>query len=187
MTSPVRPVDLDVAPTGPVHVVLALGSNLGDRAATLSSAVRALGQVAGLATERVSPVVETEPVGGPEQDDYLNAVLVGRTTLSAHDLLSGAQSVEAAHGRVRDTRWGARTLDVDIIVYGDLVSRGERLELPHPRAHERAFVLVPWALVEPDATLPGPSGGRVAGLAVAAPDAAGVRPSDVVLTTEPIR
>lgn len=187
MTSPVRAVDLDAVPPGPVHVVLALGSNLGDRAATLASAVAALAQVAGLVVAGASPVVETAPVGGPEQSDYLNAVLVGRTTLSPHALLVATQSVEDAHGRARQTRWGARTLDVDIIVYGDLVSRGADLELPHPRAHQRAFVLVPWCSLDADAVLPGPSGGQVADLAAQAPDLAGTRPAHVHLAAGPIR
>lgn len=181
MTSPVRAVDLYATPVQPVHVVLALGSNLGDRAATLASAVAALVSVDGLAVGTSSPVVETDPVGGPDQADYLNAVLVGTTTLSPHDLLAATQSVEDAHGRERGIRWGPRTLDVDIVAYGDLVCTGERLEVPHPRAHLRAFVLTPWAAVEPDAVLPGPRGGRVADLAASAPDAGGLRPSPVVL------
>lgn len=184
MTSPVRPVDLAAAPSSPVGVVLALGSNLGDRVATLASAVSALQALPGLVVERVSPVVETEPVGGPEQGPYLNAVLLARTTLSPLDLLTGTQSVEDAHGRVRQTRWGARTLDIDIITYGSLVSRSGRLELPHPRAHERAFVLVPWASVDPDAELPGPHGGRVAALAATAAAAPGIRAAPVQLATE---
>jgi 2-amino-4-hydroxy-6-hydroxymethyldihydropteridine diphosphokinase len=184
MTSPVRAVDLDAVPASATHVVLALGSNLGDRAATLTSAVADLDAVEGLVVEAVSPVVETDPVGGPEQDDYLNAVVVGATTLSPHALLSAARSVEVAHGRVHRTHWGARTLDVDVITYGDLVSRGGRLELPHPRAHQRAFVLLPWASLEPDAVLPGPGGGRVAELAAAAGDASGTRETDVRLRGE---
>lgn len=179
MTSPVRPVDLDAVPGEPVPVVLALGSNLGDRTATLASAVSALDGVHGLTVERVSPVVETAPVGGPEQDDYLNAVVLAVTTLSPHALLTAVQEVETAFGRVRHVRWGARTLDVDVVTYADLVCVGERLELPHPRAYQRAFVLVPWAAVDARAVLPGPRGGRVTELAGAAPDAAGVRSTTV--------
>ncbi len=160
-------------PTAPV--VLALGSNLGDRAGTLRSAVTALRAADGLAVERVSPVVETDPVGGPEQDDYLNAVVVGRTTMTSNEVLATCQRIEREHGRVRETRWGARTLDIDVIAYGTTSSNDPRLTLPHPRAHERAFVLVPWASIDPDAVLPGPSGGRVADLASAAADAQGVR------------
>lgn len=181
MTTPVRPVDLDATPAVPVEVVLALGSNLGERATTLASAVAALDAAEGVAVQRVSPVVETDPVGGPEQGPYLNAVLVARTTLSPHSLLAATQAVEDTHSRLRQTRWGARTLDVDIITYGGLVSRGDRLEVPHPRAHGRAFVLAPWALVAPDAELPGAGGGRVADLAARADDATGVRVTDVRL------
>lgn len=181
MTSPVRAVDLDAVPASPVRVVLALGSNLGDRAATLASAAAELAAVGGLTVEDVSGVVETDPVGGPEQGDYLNAVLVATTTLTPHALLTAVQEVETEFGRVRRVRWGARTLDVDIVVYGDLVCTGERLALPHPRAHERGFVLAPWASLEPDALLPGPNGGRVADLAATAADATGVRPTDVKL------
>ncbi|HZI97035.1 MAG TPA: 2-amino-4-hydroxy-6-hydroxymethyldihydropteridine diphosphokinase [Actinomycetales bacterium] len=179
MTSPVRPADLDAVPAQPVPVVLALGSNLGDSAATLTSAVAVLDDVDSLTVDRVSPVVQTAPVGGPDQGDYLNAVVLAVTTLSPHQLLAAVHVVEAAHGRTRETRWGARTLDVDVIAYGELVCAGERLEVPHPRAHERAFVLVPWAAVDPDAVLPGPHGGRVNDLAAAAPDAVGVRPTAV--------
>lgn len=176
MTSPVRPVDLDAEPSAPVRVVLALGSNLGDRAATLSSALGALRAVHGLADVVASPVYETPPVGGPEQGPYLNAVVLATTTLSPRDLFRAAQAVEAAHGRVREVRWGPRTLDVDLVAYGDLVSRDAQLALPHPRAHERGFVLVPWARLDPDAVLPGPGGGRVAELAAAASDTPDVRP-----------
>lgn len=165
MTSPVRATP----------VALALGTNLGDREAVLRSAVAALVAVDGLAVTAVSPVVETDPVGGPEQPDYLNAVVLGATRLAPHDLLAACQRVEAGHDRVREIRWGPRTLDVDVLVYGDTVSDDPVLTLPHPRAHRRGFVLVPWSLADPDAVLPGPRGGRVADLAAAAPDRAGVR------------
>lgn len=176
MTSPVRPVDLDVPPGSPVPVVLALGGNLGDRARTLRSAVRALRSVPGLDEVRASPVYETPPVGGPEQPPYLNAVVSARSRLSPRALLREAQRIEAEHGRRRTVRWGARTLDVDVLAYGDLVTGDPELTLPHPRAHERGFVLVPWAALDPRAVLPGPAGGTVARLAAAAPDAAEVRP-----------
>ena len=174
MTSPVRVVDLDAVPDHPVPVVLALGSNLGDRAATLRAAVSDLSRW--LTDVRVSPVVETDPVGGPEQGDYLNAVMVGRSGSSPRELLRRCRLVEAAHGRQRTERWGPRTLDVDVVAVGDLVASDADLSLPHPRAHERAFVLVPWAALDPGAVLPGPSGGRVAALAAVAADAGGVRP-----------
>lgn len=186
MTSPVRPVDLDVDPREPVDAVLAVGSNLGDRLASLQAAVAALAAEPGLEVTAVSPVVETDPVGGPEQDDYLNAVVLIRSMLSPRSLLAACHRAEATRGRERGIRWGPRTLDVDIVTYGSLVSRDDELALPHPRAHERAFVLVPWALLQPDAVLPGPGGGRVAALAVDAPDASGVRPRPD-LTLEPRR
>jgi 2-amino-4-hydroxy-6-hydroxymethyldihydropteridine diphosphokinase len=142
-------------------VVLALGSNLGDRLASLQQAVDLL--CAGdLRCVAVSGVYQTAPVGGPPQDDYLNAVLIARTTLPAGAVLRRAQAAEAALGRVRTVRWGPRTLDVDVIAYGDEISADPGLTLPHPRAHERAFVLAPWLDADPGATLPGH--GPVAGL-----------------------
>jgi 2-amino-4-hydroxy-6-hydroxymethyldihydropteridine diphosphokinase len=111
-------------------------------------------------------VYETVPVGGPPQPEYLNAVLIAETTLPATALLHRVQAVEAAFGRVRQEVWGPRTLDVDVIVYGDVVSDDPKLMLPHPRAWERAFVLAPWLDADPDAEIPGQ--GRVAGLLEAA-------------------
>lgn len=175
MTSPVRPVDLDAVPTAPVDVVLALGSNLGDRLAALQAGLDALAAEPGLRLVAVSPVVETEPVGGPEQGPYLNAVVLARCTTSPRELLAACHRAEEAQGRQRLVRWGPRTLDVDLVAFGDLVSRDDELTVPHPRAHERAFVLAPWAEVDAEAVLPGPDGGPVAMLAQQAPDAAGWR------------
>lgn len=162
---------LDDAPAEPVRAALALGANLGDREASLRSAVADLANVPGVRLLCVSPVYETPPVGGPAQGSYLNAVVVVATTLSPRSLLRAVHRVEHAHGRVRSVRWGPRTLDVDVLAHGDLVAADEELTVPHPRAHERGFVLVPWAAADPDAVLPGPHGGRVADLAAAAPDA----------------
>jgi len=154
-------VALDEEPAGPVDVVVALGANLGDRLATLQSAVAALAAFEGLKVRSLSPVFETAPVGGPpDQPDYLNAVLLARTRLSPLSLLAACQSVEAEHGRRRVVRWGPRTLDVDIVTYGHLVAAGADLQLPHPRAHERPFVLAPWLAADPDAVLPSPAGPR---------------------------
>ncbi len=105
---------------------------------------------------------ETVPVGGPAQPEYLNAVLIADTTLPPADLLLRCQAAEAAFGRVRQEVWGPRTLDVDVIVYGDVVSDDPELTLPHPRAQERAFVLAPWRDADPDAEIPGQ--GRVTAL-----------------------
>jgi len=154
-------------------VVLALGSNLGDRLANLQGAVDALGAAPGLDDVAVSPVYETAPVGGPPQPDYLNAVLVAATSLAPRAVLDLGQAAEAARGRVRGPRWGPRTLDVDVIVYGSEIRDDPDLTLPHPRAHERAFVLAPWHDVDPGAVIPGQ--GRVADLLAALP-AGGVRP-----------
>jgi dihydroneopterin aldolase/2-amino-4-hydroxy-6-hydroxymethyldihydropteridine diphosphokinase len=142
--------------------VLALGSNLGDRLACLQGAVDAFALAPDTPLVACSPVYETDPVGGPEQPPYLNAVVLVSTSLTAERLLDRAGAVEAAYGRVRDEQWGPRTLDVDLITVGGDVKETPRLTLPHPRAHERAFVLAPWCDIEQDATLPGH--GRVASL-----------------------
>jgi dihydroneopterin aldolase/2-amino-4-hydroxy-6-hydroxymethyldihydropteridine diphosphokinase len=165
---------LDEPPAEPVRAVLALGANLGPAQDTLRQAVADLASVPGIEVVAVSPLARTAAIG-PEQPDYLNAVLVTRTTLAARDLLRAVHAVEQHHGRERLERWGPRTLDVDIVVYGDTLAVTDDLELPHPRAHERAFVLEPWAQVEPDAFLPGLGGGPVAQLAATAPDRDGVR------------
>ena len=136
-----------------MKVVIALGSNLGDRKATLDGAVDALKQI--ITVTKVSRYIETDPVGGPEQPDYLNAVLIGESDLEPTDLLLKMQAIELAAGRERFERWGARTLDLDLIAAGDLVMDTELLTLPHPRAHERRFVLDPWLEVDPQAILPG--------------------------------
>ncbi|GAA3095655.1 2-amino-4-hydroxy-6-hydroxymethyldihydropteridine diphosphokinase [Streptosporangium carneum] len=141
--------------------MLALGSNLGDRFETLQGALDSLFDTPELEFVAVSPVYETDPVGGPEQGPYLNAVVIANSGLEPRTLLDRAQSVENAFGRVRAERWGARTLDVDLITVGDVVADDPELTLPHPRAHERAFVLVPWVRADPDAVL---AGRRVADL-----------------------
>jgi dihydroneopterin aldolase/2-amino-4-hydroxy-6-hydroxymethyldihydropteridine diphosphokinase len=163
-------------PQRPVSAVLALGTNLGDREAILAAAVAELRAVPGLQVDAVSPVVETDPVGGPEQPDYLNAVLLVTTDLSALELLAAGQAIEAGQGRERIVRWGPRTLDIDVIRYGDLLSADPVLELPHPRAGRRAFVLAPWLAVDPQAWLPSAAGlVPVAPLLAAADDRDGVR------------
>ena len=139
--------------------VVALGGNVGDRRETLTQAVDELAALPGVSVESVSPLVESDAVGGPEQPRYLNAVVLVRTSRSPWHLLSGLHSIEARHGRVREVRWGARTLDLDLVQFGgpdtaqEVLSAEADLLLPHPRAGQRAFVLVPWARVDPDARL----------------------------------
>jgi 2-amino-4-hydroxy-6-hydroxymethyldihydropteridine diphosphokinase len=147
------------------RAVLALGGNLGHRFETLQAAVDALVDTPALKVLHISPVYETEPFGGPpgspgsmdltEQPAYLNAVALIATDLTPLTLLDRALAIEQALHRRRDEPWSARTIDVDIIAYDSLVTHNSRLVVPHPRAHQRAFVLVPWNDVEPDATLPG--------------------------------
>ena len=136
-----------------MKVVIALGSNLGDRKSILDEAVLSLKQV--ITVKAVSTYIETDPVGGPDQPRYLNAVLVGESDLAPEELLRKLQAIENSAGRVRIERWGARTLDLDLIAAGDIVQESEFLTLPHPRAHERRFVLDPWLEIDPEATLPG--------------------------------
>jgi 2-amino-4-hydroxy-6-hydroxymethyldihydropteridine diphosphokinase len=155
------------------QVVLSLGSNLGDRMANLQLGVDALtAGEDGLASPAVSGIYLTAPVGGPVQDDYLNAVLLAVSALPARAILTRAAAAEAAAGRVRAERFGPRTLDVDVIACGTETSEDPDLTLPHPRAHERAFVLAPWLELDPRAVLPGY--GPVAELLTAA-GTAGVR------------
>jgi len=135
-------------------VVFSLGSNLGDRLANLQLALDVLA-ASGLDLVAVSSVYETDPVGGVEQADYLNAVLLARSSLPPRDILARCAAAEAAAERVRTQRWGPRTLDVDIIACGCVVSTDPALTLPHPRAHERAFVLIPWLELDSRAALPG--------------------------------
>lgn len=162
----------DVTLHNPRQAVLSLGSNLGNRMETIQGAVDALEDTPGLRVKAVSRVYETDPVGVTGQASYLNAVALIKTTLPPASLLERAGAVEEAFHRVREERWGPRTIDVDILVYQDTVSDDPVLTLPHPRAHERAFVLVPWLDVEPEAELPGR--GRVAELLAGVGDA-GVR------------
>ena len=139
------------------RAVLALGSNLGERMVALQGAVDSIADTPDVWVTAVSPVYETEPVDCPEGvRNFLNAVLLIDTTLAATRLLDRALAIEDAFDRARDDaiQNAPRTLDVDLIVVGDRRSDDDRLQLPHPRAHERAFVLQPWHDVEPDAVLP---------------------------------
>ncbi len=135
-----------------VRAAIGLGSNLGDRAQYLDEAVRAL---AGLGTVvAVSRYHETAPVGGPPQEDYLNAVAVVDTDLSARELLEGMLAIEQEHGRKRRERWGPRTLDLDLVLFGSEEIDEPGLTVPHPRMKDRRFVLVPLLEAWPDARLP---------------------------------
>ena len=151
-------VDTDTL-TGEMHpirrCVLAIGSNMGDRLANLQGAVNTLADTPDVWLTAVSPVYETAPVDAPEgSQDFLNAVVLADTTLAARTLLERALAVEDAYGRQRTEERGApRTLDVDLIVVGDRRANDADLLLPHPKAHERAFVLAPWHDLEPDADL----------------------------------
>lgn len=159
--------------------MLALGSNLGDRIDILQGGVDAIGGIAEVKVMTVSPVYETVPVGGPPQPDYLNAVLLARTSLPSKALLDRLHEVEAAFDRVREVRWGPRTLDIDVISVEGERSDDPVLTLPHPRAHERSFVLAPWHDADPEAELPGH--GPVAAL-LAKAGTEGIRRAGVSLT-----
>ncbi len=171
---------LDEHPVQPVSVLLAIGGNQGDTEYTLARAIYDLDRIPGIEVVANSPLVTTRPVGGPEQPDFHNAVLRINTALSPRGLLHVCQGIEVVHGRQRQLENGPRTLDIDIIDYANKVAKTEDLVLPHPRAFQRAFVLMPWAAMEPAAELvPGKGrgasrGGKVADLAGAAEDAGGI-------------
>jgi 2-amino-4-hydroxy-6-hydroxymethyldihydropteridine diphosphokinase len=156
-----------------VSAYLALGSNLGERLATLQDAIDRLNDRPGIEVLRSSRVYETEPVG-PPQPPYLNAVIEVRTDLAPRALLEACLSVEAELGRVRAERWGPRTLDVDVLTYDDRTVDEPDLKIPHPRMHERAFVLVPLRELEPDPMLAG--GRSLRSLRLPADAILGVRP-----------
>ena len=136
--------------SGPVRAHLGIGSNLGDRATYLRGAVAGLRDAEGVTVAAVSRVYETDPVGGPEQGAYLNAVVAVDTDLSPQALLDLAHDLEEAARRVRRERWGPRTLDVDILLFGDRTIDTPDLTVPHPRMAERGFVLAPLRDVAPE-------------------------------------
>jgi 2-amino-4-hydroxy-6-hydroxymethyldihydropteridine diphosphokinase len=148
---------------------LGLGSNLGDRLANLGEAVRLLAE-RGIRVTRSSRVYETDPLGGPPQPDYLNAVVEVETELDARGLLELCHGVEEAMGRERTERWGPRVIDIDVLTFGTEEIDQSGLQIPHPRIHERAFVLIP--LLELDTDPPLPGGRRAADVRL---DVAGVR------------
>lgn len=135
------------------NAVISIGSNLGDRFSYLQTAVTSICQHPKISNVKVSSVYETKPVGGVEQGDFLNAAISLDTELKPIELLKFAQQLENQAERVREVRWGPRTLDVDILTYGNEVLSSEELTLPHPRIAERAFVLIPWFEIAPDSEI----------------------------------
>jgi 2-amino-4-hydroxy-6-hydroxymethyldihydropteridine diphosphokinase len=133
-----------------VRAFLGLGSNIGDRRETLRAAVDAVPDLVA-----VSPVYETEPVGGPEQDSFYNIVVELETERTPRQLLELCRELEAAAGRVRKVRWGPRTLDVDVLLVGDLTVNDDDLTVPHPRMYQRNFVMVPLMDLYPEVQVPG--------------------------------
>lgn len=156
-----------------VRCFLGLGTNLGDRLATLQAAVDRLDETSGVRVVRSSRVYETAPVGGPAQPDFLNAVVQVETDLSPRDVLAACLAVEEGLGRVRTERWGPRTIDIDVLTYGHEAIAEPGLDIPHPRMHERGFVLAPLLELAADPPLPG--GRRVSGLRLGSIALAGVR------------
>jgi 2-amino-4-hydroxy-6-hydroxymethyldihydropteridine diphosphokinase len=134
-----------------MKAVIALGANIGNPEEQMAIAIALLRE--SLDVIALSAIISTAPVGGPAQPDYLNAVCIAESELPASDLLSLLHGIEKSLGRVRDERWGPRTIDLDLIQYGSILSSADELTLPHPRAHERRFVLEPWLEIEPDAIL----------------------------------
>jgi len=166
-------VDVDtLSGMAPLRVaVFSMGSNLGDRYEYLQGATNALRSTPGLKVTGISSVYETTPVGPVAQPDFLNLVVVTESTLPSMVMLERALAIEDAYARVRVVTGGPRTVDVDLIAVGDRQLAGETLTLPHPRAHERGFVLLPWHEVDPEAVLVGH--GRIADL-LAGVDVSGV-------------
>jgi len=153
-----------------MKAVIALGANLSEPAECVELAIALIGEALDL-VER-SSLYKTKPVGGPEQPDYINAVCIVETELEPHDLLHVLQGIEKSFGRIRnpqDVRWGPRIIDCDLITYSNFVLNDEELTLPHPRAHERRFVLEPWFEIDPDGEIVGH--GRIADLLAQLPPA----------------
>jgi 2-amino-4-hydroxy-6-hydroxymethyldihydropteridine diphosphokinase len=136
-----------------MRAVIALGSNLGNRELNIDSAIAELAKI--IEITHLSTNHETDPVGGPEQPKYLNAILIAETHLDPHELLISMLEIENKLGRKREIHWGPRIIDLDLIVVGDEVVVSDVLVLPHPRAHERKFVLEPWFEIDPTAQIPG--------------------------------
>lgn len=138
-----------------MRYVIAVGANMGDASAIVDQTLDVLAQRLDGELLGRSSLYRTAPVGGVEQSDFINAVAIVDTALGPHEVLDRLQALEQQAGRERIVRWGPRTLDLDVIAAGDLVSDDPELTLPHPRAHERAFVLIPWLEIDPSAAIPG--------------------------------
>ena len=136
-----------------MKAVIALGSNLGNRELNIDSAIAELAKI--IEITHLSTNHETNPVGGPEQPKFLNAVAIAESHLDPRELLIAMLEIENKLGRKRDIHWGPRTIDLDLIIFGNEVIDSEVLVLPHPRAHERKFVLEPWLEIDPAAEIPG--------------------------------
>jgi 2-amino-4-hydroxy-6-hydroxymethyldihydropteridine diphosphokinase len=141
------------------RVVIALGANLGDKEKTISKAQKQIGKIRGVElvanSKKYRSEALTEHGTDPNQPQYINAVSLIDTTLSPKKLLSRLNEIENKFGRVRSAKWAARTLDLDIIIFGTSIVETKSLSIPHPRAHERAFVLIPWLEIDPEAVLTG--------------------------------
>jgi len=142
------------------HVVLSIGANLGDAETMVHQTINQLSEI--LKESKASRIYRTSPVGVEDQPEFFNAVVVGEWGGTANELLERTSKFEESAGRERHVRWGARTLDIDIITFGDQVSHNPKLTLPHARAHERLFVLLPWSEIDPDAEIFGR--GRISSL-----------------------
>ena len=134
-----------------MKAVISLGANIGNPEEQMQLAIAMLREATDVIA--LSSIYTTEPVGGPVQPNYLNAICITESELPAADLLALLHAIEKTLGREHVERWGPRTIDLDLIQYGTILSSAQELELPHPRAHERKFVLEPWLEVEPDAIL----------------------------------
>ena len=138
------------------RVFIGIGSNEGDRLSNISRAARAMSRLPQTRLVQMATIIETEPVGGPPQGPYLNTVVEVETGLAPHELLAALQGIERQLGRVPSTqRWGPRPMDLDILLYADRLMQEGSLSIPHPRMHERRFVLEPLAQLAPDAVHPG--------------------------------
>lgn len=143
-----------------MRAVIALGSNLGDRESNIQEAVERLSKY--FEVQKVATPITTDPVGYIDQPDFLNTVLIVDSDYSSLETLRILLTIENEMGRVREIHWGPRNIDIDLITYGQEILNTDELTLPHPRAHERAFVLTPWHEIDPDAVIPGR--GRIADL-----------------------